>query len=305
MEVCGVFIILMGIKSYRESTYKGAKKVYEKVVELKCTHIISSASWEELVKNKSVTCNACGSIALQLAGCLPKGVRVGHVSTKGKKESSITSIDKAMYNANRLSNCRLIWCNCKYSELPAWLKERGTVYIQWSNCCVNAGNGYIWSCNQGEGYHGGRYTEYLNGVLSKKGYPFGGTIFVAILPDDKWYQHYAVECILGLHGNGKDREEFFGKDYKKVQSFVNDMLKDEDYLYRWLSDYILEMYAENGEARKKLLGKYYDKAQAKVNWVSEQAKLCWKGKVPSGIARAVYYGKDYKIVQRQVNRCRG
>lgn len=168
MEVCGVFIILMGIKSYRESTYKGAEKVYKKVVELKCTHIISSASWEELVKNKSVTCNACGSIALQLAGCLPKGVRVGHVSTKGKKESSITSIDKAMYNANRLSNCRLIWCNCKYGELPVWLRERGTVYIQWSNCCVNAGNGYIWSCNQGEGYHGGRYTEYLNGVLSKR-----------------------------------------------------------------------------------------------------------------------------------------
>lgn len=291
------------MKYYIQSVGDCAERVYKKVVDLKCTHKTSSASWDEMLKNKSITCNACASIALQLAGCLPVGVRVGHVSTKGKKESDIKTINQAMYNADKLKHCRLIWCNCQYSKLPTWLKQRGTVYIQWSNACVNAGDGYIWSCNQQGGYSGGKYVKYKDGVLAKKGtYPFGGTIFVAILPEDKWYQHYAVECFLGLHGNGKDREERFGKDYAKIQSFVNKMAKDENYLYRWLADYILEKYAGNGDDRKKLLGKYYEKAQAKVDWLSRQAKRCCSGEVPSGVKRIAYYGNDYKFVQRQVNR---
>lgn len=291
------------MKSYLNAVGDSAERVYKEVVRLRCTHEVSSASWDQMEKNKSITCNACASIALQLAGCLDKGVRVGHVSTKGKRESDITSINQAMYNADKLKHCRLLWCDCKYSKLPTWLKKRGVVYIQWSNACVNAGDGYIWSCNQQGGYSGGRYVKYKNGVLANHDtYPFGGTIFVAILPEDKWHQHYAVECILGLHGNGEDRKQSLGKDYDKVQSFVNKMLRNEAYFLRWAADYVLELYAGNGNSRKKLFGKYYDKVQAKVNWVIQQADLCCRGKAPSGIKRKIYYGNDYKIVQREINR---
>lgn len=291
------------MKSYLNAVGDSAEKVYKEVVKLKCTHEVSSASWDQMEKNKSITCNACASIALQLAGCLDKGVRVGHVSTKGKKETDITSINQAMYNADKLKHCRLLWCDCKYSKLPTWLKKRGVVYIQWSNACVNAGDGYIWSCNQQGGYSSGRYVKYKGGVLANHDtYPFGGTIFVAILPDDKWLQHLAVECILGLHGNGEDRKQSLGKDYDKVQSFVNKMLRNEAYFLRWAADYVLELYAGNGSARRKLFGDHYDKVHKKVNWICEQADLCCQGKAPSGDKRKIHYGDDYDFVQRQINR---
>ena len=200
------------IKNYRAATRKAAEETYKKIVDLKCTHKTSSASWDEMVRNKSVTCNAAASIALQKAGCLPVGVRVGHVSTKGKKEWQINTIEQAMYGSDRLKHCRLVWVDCKYKDLPAWLKKEGTVYIQWSNACVSAGKGWVWSCNQQGGYHEGHYTVYKNGVLANKDtYPFGGRIFVCIVPDEKWRQHYAVEAILGLHGNGEERKERFGR----------------------------------------------------------------------------------------------
>lgn len=291
------------IKNYRAATRKAAEETYKKIVDLNCTHKTSSASWDEMVRNRSVTCNAAASIALQKAGCLPVGVRVGHVSTKGKKEWQINTIEQAMYGSDRLKHCRLVWVDCKYKDLPAWLKKEGTVYIQWSNACVSAGKGWVWSCNQQGGYHEGHYTVYKNGVLANKDtYPFGGRIFVCIVPDEKWRQHYAVEAILGLHGNGEERKERFGQEYEAIQKMVTKMVRNKSYFLRWAADYTLEMYAGTGPYRKQFFGKYYAEVQSKVNWICVEARKCWTGEAPSGAARRLKYGKDYQFVQRQVDR---
>ena len=294
----------MACKDYLKAVGDGAERTYKKIVELKCTHIVSSASYAELCKNKSTTCNSAASISLQLGGCLPNGVRMGHVSTKGKTSGQIKSITDAMYGSNKLKHCRLIWINGYYGDLPEWLKRRGVVYIQWSNACVCAGDGYIWSCNQQGGYHDGKYTVYKHGVLDNKDtYPFGGRIFVAVLPEEKWYQHYAVEVILGMHGNGQDRMDSLGSAYNKVQGFVNDMCADYGYFLRWSADYLLEMYAgKDSASMKAVFGKHYDAVKKKASWVINEAQLCWQGKRPSGISRMAHYGKDYKIVQKQINR---
>lgn len=125
---------------------------------------------------------------------------------------------------------------------------------------------------------------------------------MAILPEDKWFQHYAVEAILGLHGDGDDRKAAFGKHYDTIQAFVNKMVKDEQYFLRWAADYVLELYAGSGEERKRIFGKHYDKIQKKVNEVVDLAHKCWRNEIPSGDKRKEVLGKDYEIVQKQVNR---
>ena len=299
------------VKDYRKAVGDSAEKVFKKAVELRCTHV-STGSWDEMVSKKTINCNGSGAISLQLAGCLAKGTRMGHVSTKGISPSQITSIDKAMYNRDKIKHCRFIWVNGYEKDLPYWLKRRGVIYIQWSNCCVSAGmidgKHWVWSCNEEGGYHGGHYDQYKetsnrSGVLSCGGhYPWGGKIYVAILPEDKWFQHYAVEAILGLHGDGDDRRDAFGKHFDTIQAFVNRMVDDEPYFLRWAADYVLEGYAGDGEHRKRILGKWYNKIQSKVKWVTEKAHMCWRNEIPSGDKRKEVLGKDYEIVQKQVNR---
>lgn len=299
------------VKDYRKAVGDAAEKVFKKAVELRCTHV-STASWDEMVSKRTINCNGSGAISLQLAGCLNKGVRMGHVSTKGISPSQITSIDKAMYNRDKIRHCRFVWVNGYEKDLTHWLKRRGIIYIQWSNCCVSAGmidgKHWIWSCNEEGGYHGGHYDQYKetanrSGVLSCGGhYPWGGKIYVAIVPDDRWYQHYAVEAILGMYGDGEDRKSAFGKSYDTIQAFVNKMLADEDYFLRWAADYVLERYAGDGEERKRKLGKYYHSIQDKVNNVFILAQQCIDKTLPSGEERKRKLGKDYEIVQKQINR---
>ena len=304
------------VKDYLKATGDGAEKTFKKVVEIKCRHSAIS-SWDEMVKTRSISCSSSGSVALQLAGCLAKGKKMGHVPTKGIKPSSIKKISDAMFGVENVKHARLIWVNCYEKDLPYWLKRRGVIYIQWSNCCVSAGmNGgkhWIWSCNEEGGYHrqsdgSMRYDQYKetsgrSGVLSNGGhYPWGGKIYVCVLPDEKWFQHYAVEAVLGLHGNGEERKAAFGKHYDTIQAFVNHMVADEQYFLRWAADWVLERYAGDGEDRKKVLGKHYDKVQDKVNQVVELAHKCWRKEIPSGDARKKALGADYEIVQRQVNR---
>ena len=182
---------------YRTRCKAGAERVYKEIVKLKCTHKRASTSWEALQKQHTITCNSAVSLSLQQAGCLKPGKLIGHVATTGRTLYSIRTPDQAMYGRSNLSHCRYVWCGCKYDELPAWLKRGGIVYIQWSNACVSAGGGWVWSCNQQGGFHQGHYTEYKGGVLADHGtYPFGGRIFLAIVPEDKWLQHYAVEAVL-------------------------------------------------------------------------------------------------------------
>ena len=130
------------IKDYRKAVGDGAEKVFKKVVELKCKHS-PIASWNEMVSKRSISCSSSGSLALQLGGCMDVGKKMGHTLIKGTgiKPSDIKTIKDAMYGIENIKHCRLIWVNCYMKDLPVWLKQRGVIYIQWSNCCVSAGKG--------------------------------------------------------------------------------------------------------------------------------------------------------------------
>ena len=306
------------VKDYRKAVGDGAERVFKEVCKIKCKHS-GASSWNEMVEKRSISCSSSGSIALQLGGCMTPGKKMGHVYVKGTgiKPSDIKTIKDAMFGVENIRHCRLIWVNCYERDLPHWLKGRGVIYIQWSNCCVSAGmvdgKHWVWSCNEEGGYHrqsdgSMRYDQYKetsgrSGVLSCGGhYPWDGRIFVCIVPDDRWYQHYAVEAILGMYGDGEDRKAAFGKSYDTIQAFVNKMLADEDYFLRWAADYVLERYAGDGEERKRKLGKYYHSIQDKVNNVIILAQQCIDKTIPSGEKRKKKLGKDYEIVQKQINR---
>ena len=306
------------VKDYRKAVGDAAERVFKEVCKIRCEHS-GVSSWNEMVKNRSISCSSSGSIALQLGGCMTPGKKMGHVYVKGTgiKPSDIKTIKDAMFGVENIRHCRLIWVNCYERDLPHWLKGRGVIYIQWSNCCVSAGmvdgKHWVWSCNEEGGYHrqsdgSMRYDQYKetsgrSGVLSCGGhYPWSGRIFVCIVPDDRWYQHYAVEAILGMYGDGEDRKAAFGKSYDTIQAFVNKMVTDEAYFLRWAADYVLERYASDGEERKRKLGKYYNPIQDKVNNVIILAQQCIDKTIPSGEKRKEKLGKDYEIVQKQINR---
>ena len=242
--------------NYLKRVGDNAEKVFKEAVNLRCRHV-STASWEQMHKDRTINCNGSGAISLQLSGCLDNGVRMGHVSTKGIKPSQITSIDKAMYNRDKIRNCRFVWVNCYEKDLPYWLKQRGVIYIQWSNCCVSAGminsKHWVWSTNEEGGYHrqsdgSMRYDQYKetsnrSGVLSCGGhYPWGGKIYVCIVPEEKWLQHWAVEVMLEKHGQQETRKDHFGSHCENIQKMVNRMCRDHKYFCWWAADYVLEGY---------------------------------------------------------------
>ncbi len=295
--------------NYLERVGDNAEKVFKEAVALRCRHV-STASWEQMHRDKTINCNGSGAIALQLSGCLDKGVRMGHVSTKGIDESQITSIDKAMYNRDKIRHCRFVWVGgCKYKDLPYWLRQRGVIYIQWSNCCTNAGDGWIWSCNEEGGYNkqsdgSYRYDQYKGGVLTHSGhYPRNGIIFVCIVPEEKWDQHFAVEVLLEKHGKKETRMEHFGNHYEKIQKMVDRMCRDHEYFCRWCADYILERYGTINDFYKPGHFDYRAEVKEMVNEICKGAHECWAGKHGGEKQRRKDFGEDmYQFVQRQVNR---
>ena len=298
---------------YLKRTGDGAEKTFRKVVELRCIHS-GVSSWDEMVSKKSISCSSSGSIALQLAGCLDPGKKMGHTYVKGTglKPKDITSIDKAMFGEQYIRNARLIWVNCYERDLPHWLKRRGVIYIQWSNCCTSAGmiNGkhWIWSCNEEGGYHNKHYDQYKetanrSGVLSCGGhYPWGGIIHVCVLPFEKWDQHFAVEVLLERHGKKESRQEHFGGHYENIQKMVDKMCRDHDYFCRWAADYILERYATVNDFYKAGHYDYRQEVQQTINTITRLARETWAGKHGGEAQRRKDFGDLYEQVQRQVNR---
>lgn len=296
------------IKDYRKAVGDAAERVFKEAVKLKCRHE-STGSWDEMVSKRTINCNGSGAISLQIAGCLDKGVRMGHVSTKGISPSKITSIDKAMYNRDKIRHCRFVWVGgCKYKELPYWLKRRGIIYIQWSNCCVSAGNGWVWSCNEEGGYNRQkdgslRYDQYKGGVLTNGGhYPWGGNIYVCIVPEEKWLQHWAVEVMLEKHGQQETRKDHFGVHAEQIQQFVNRMCKDHDYFCRWAADYVFERYGTINDFYKPGHFDYRKEVQECINEIDRLAHETWKGKHGGEAQRRKDFGELFENVQRQVNR---
>ena len=295
--------------NYLKRVGDNAEKVFKEAVNLRCRHV-STASWEQMHRDKTINCNGSGAIALQLSDCLDTGVRMGHVSTKGIDESQITSIDKAMYNRDKIRHCRFVWVGgCKYKDLPYWLRQRGVIYIQWSNCCTNAGDGWIWSCNEEGGYNkqpdgSYRYDRYKGGVLTHSGhYPRNGIIFVCILPEEKWDQHFAIEVMLEKHGKKETRQDHFGNHCDNIQKMVDRMCRDHVYFCWWAADYILERYGTINDFYKPGHFDYRAEVQHIINEICEYAKECWAGKHGGEKQRRKDFGEDlYQFVQRQVNR---
>ena len=294
--------------NYLKRVGDNAEKVFKEAVNLRCRHV-STASWEQMHRDKTINCNGSGAIALQLSGCLDTGVRMGHVSTKGIDESQITSIDKAMYNRDKIRHCRFVWVGgCKYKDLPYWLRQRGVIYIQWSNCCTNAGDGWIWSCNEEGGYNkqsdgSYRYDRYKGGVLTHSGhYPRNGIIFVCILPEEKWDQHFAIEVMLEKHGKKETRQDHFGSHYDNIQKMVDRMCRDHTYFCWWAADYIFERYGTINDFYKPGHFDYRKEVQECINEIDRLAHETWAGKHGGERQRRKDFGDLFDFVQRQVNR---
>ena len=298
--------------NYLKRTGDGAEKVFKKVVEIKCKHS-PIASWDEMVRNRSISCSSSGSVALQLAGCLDVGKKIGHVPTKGLKPSDIKKIDDAMFGRSNLKHCRVIWTDCRYKDLPHWLKQCGVVYIQWSNCCTSAGDGWVWSTNEEGGYHrqsdgSMRYDQYKetknrSGVLSNGGhYPWGGQIFCCIVPDEKWDQHFAVEVMLEKHGKKETRQDHFGSHYDNIQKMVDKMCRNHRYFCKWSADGILEGYLTIDDFYKAGHFDYRNEVQEMVNDIKKYAHEVWSGKHGDLEQRKKDFPDLWEQIQKQVNR---
>ena len=128
-----------------------------------------------------------------------------------------------------------------------------------------------------------------------------------VLKQDKTAADLAVECFLGLHGNGADRKTALGKDYDRVQETVNEMAKDEKRLHWAMADYVLKDHAGNGQARIDLLKEYYGPVQVLVDRAVEAAEQICSGDNPYGsgderIRKLTVAGLDYDVVQGYINR---
>ena len=128
-----------------------------------------------------------------------------------------------------------------------------------------------------------------------------------VLKQDKTAADLAVECFLGLHGNGAARKAALGGGYDEVQKIVNEMAGDEKKFLWAMADYVLKDYAGNGQARMDLLKVYYGPVQVLVDRTVEAAEQICSGDNPYGngderIRKLTEAGLDYDVVQGYINR---
>ena len=305
-------------KTYLQRSAENAEKVYRKIVELRCVHEGAQKdirTYDQMVTKKAVSCTRGVSIILQLSGCLDKGKLVGHTSATKNDGANKKKRSDIMYGEANLKHCRVYDVNCMLSQLPARFIKSGVVMIQNSNIFVcdgrhSDGKIWFWSTN-GENMTKlsdgkSHYCNY-SGIHRTNGYPAGAKIRVGIVPDGLTDTHLAVECFLGLHGNGAARRKDLGTDYNVVQKIVNELAKDEKRLLWAMADYVLNDYAGNGQARIDLLKEYYEPVQELVNRAVEAAKqICSKdnpyGNGDERIRKLTEAGLDYAVVQGYINR---
>ena len=174
-----------------EKSHEAGEQIYKRIVELGCTHVLFkdqeargqvTNSYANMQRLKEINCSAAVSIYLQKIGCLDEGKVIKHTPPK----QGGTSIDDSLIGTENLKNCKVVWLDAKYEDLPEEYKKAGIVYIQDSNACLSAGDGKIWSVNSGAGYKNDHYNKYDRGVLTSKEqntYPFTNNIKVAIIPN--------------------------------------------------------------------------------------------------------------------------
>lgn len=155
--------------------------VYNKIVELGCAHKSGATGYEQIISKKITTCSASVSAVLQKAGVLPSGKLVSHTSADGKSGSTKTTIAKAISGYGNLiaGTYDIVRIGKTYANMSSAYKKAGIVYVQDSNICMCAGDGSIYSTNEGS-------IQYKNGKYVKdkvsSGYPFTSQILYAIVP---------------------------------------------------------------------------------------------------------------------------
>ena len=167
--------------NYLARTAKNAKRIYRKIETLGCRHVSGVHTYEQMCKRRHCSCTTGASLALQAAGVLPHGKTVTHTKS-GSERRKLKDPDKAIAKRKNLikGTYTLYKANCRYSKLPKKYKQAGMVYIQDSNICVSAGDGYIYSCNQSSRqYRHGRYFRTKN----KSGYTHHHKILYVIAPN--------------------------------------------------------------------------------------------------------------------------
>lgn len=167
--------------NYLARTAKNAKRIYRKIETLGCRHVSGVHTYEQMVKRRHATCTTGASLALQAAGVLDKGKWITHTDAGGEGRK-LRNPDKAIRRRKDLKKgtYTLYKANCRYSKLPDKYKQAGMVYIQDSNICVSAGNGYIYSCNQSSRQY--RHGHYFNTKV-KSGYTHHHKILYVIAPN--------------------------------------------------------------------------------------------------------------------------
>ena len=67
--------------NYLERVGDNAERVFREAVALRCRHV-STASWDQMHRDKTINCNGSGAIALQLSGCLEVSPKRCTIRTK-------------------------------------------------------------------------------------------------------------------------------------------------------------------------------------------------------------------------------
>lgn len=181
IKLIGLKVCSVDRTDYLKMTAQWMPIVYDKIVELGCAHKSGATTYEEIISKKTTTCSTSVSAVLQKAGILPKGEKVSHTEKDGKSGSTKNSIAKAISGYQNLikGTCDIVRINTTYAKMSSVYKKAGIVLVQDSNICMVAGDGSIYSTNEGTiQYKNGRYVK--DKVTS--GYPFTAVILYAIIP---------------------------------------------------------------------------------------------------------------------------
>lgn len=169
--------------NYLNRTAVSAKKVYGKIVSLHCSHSGGTRSYSQLLKRKKITCGTGVSVALQEAGLLKSGDVITHTAGgSGNGRHKLKSVSKALKNQGKLKKgtYTIYKAGCKYSQLPEKYKAAGMVYVQDSNICISAGDGYIYTTNESSRQY--RHGHYFKTRLNA-GYTHSHDILFVIAPN--------------------------------------------------------------------------------------------------------------------------
>lgn len=173
--------------NYLKETAAAARKVYDTVINLHCKHESNVYSLQEMLDKKIINCAAAMSIALQEAGCLKEGIVINHAKGCGlngvKLKEKKPSIDDCMSGYESLEHCDIVRVDELYKNLPEEYRKAGVCYIYDSNCAVSAGNGFIYSCNNGL-FQFNLKKQYRKNKM-QRGYCFTHSILYCIIPKDR------------------------------------------------------------------------------------------------------------------------